>query len=128
MRPYQWTGRARRFAGKQFSIGDGAAIPDLLRNQASRSSRTLDYTQQFFSPGGISSREFVVSAFARQQRPRPSDTRAVERRAVFMFSITVAVVAIPTEAIGKLHRQQLVDDLDRVQNPRIIRRAQTEAH
>ncbi len=45
-----------------------------------------------------------------------------------MFSVTVAVVAIPTRTLGKFNAQQFIDDLDRVDHSRIVGRAQAEAH
>src|ERR1700683_3468996 len=69
-----------------------------------------------------------MSSFTRQKRPRSPDAIAVEGRAVLVLPVSVVVVAIPSRSVGKVYAQQRIDDPNRVQNSRIIRRAQPEAH
>ena len=45
-----------------------------------------------------------------------------------MLAVAVAVVAIPSRSVRKICAENLIDDLDRVQNSGIVRRAQAEAH
>jgi len=64
----------------------------------------------------------------RRAAARAADAAAVERRAVLVFSVSVAVVAVPAGALRQLDFQQSVDDFDRVQNAGIVGGAQSEAH
>jgi len=45
-----------------------------------------------------------------------------------VLTVSVAVVAIPARTLRKFYAQQFIDNLDRVDHPRIVGRAQAEAH
>src|SRR5580692_1215090 len=68
-----------------------------------------------------------MGALTGQQRPGPSDSCAVERGAIFVFAVAVAIVAIPRWTVRKVYAEKLIDDLDGVQDSRIVGRAQAEA-
>ena len=68
-----------------------------------------------------------MSAFSGEQRPGAADAGAIEGRAVFVFAVSIAVVAVPARALRELHAQQSVDDANRIQNAGIIGGAQSEA-
>jgi hypothetical protein len=56
------------------------------------------------SGGDITRRQFIMRAFAGEQRPWPSDARAVESGSVLVFTVAVAVVAIPRRSLRQSTR------------------------
>ena len=69
-----------------------------------------------------------MRALSGKERPRPADARTVERAAVIVFAIAVAVIAPPAWSGRQLYLEKRIDDRDRVADARIVRRAQPEAH
>src|ERR1700676_4511550 len=69
-----------------------------------------------------------MGALSGEQGPGAADAGAVEGRAVFVFAVAVAVIAIPARALRQLDRQQRVDGAKSIQNARIIGRAQAKSH
>ena len=128
MRPDQRHGAAGRAAARQLACrGRSApshtcsgsrppppAQPSSVASRRAASSR---------SPRG----ELVMGAFAGQQGPGAADAGAVEGRAVGVLAIAVAGVAVPDRALRQVAAQQGVDDLDGVDDARIVGRPQPEA-
>src|SRR5579859_4581692 len=69
-----------------------------------------------------------MSAFSGKQRPWTADAGSVEGGAVFMFAVAVAVVTVPAGSLRQFDREERVNGAQRVQNARIIGRAQAKAH
>src|SRR5690242_6025034 len=66
--------------------------------------------------------------FARQKWPGTPDSRAIKGRPIFVFTIAVAVVAIPAGSLRKFDGEQGVDRPQRIDDPRIVGGAQSEPH
>ena len=99
---------AGRAAELQELLGDSVLVPDLLRNQSDAHRELLHRAQigRRVSAG----RQLVVAALARQQRPQPSHTPPLERRAILALPVAVVVVAVPARAGRRLCFQHRVDD------------------
>ena len=69
-----------------------------------------------------------MAALAGQQRPGTADAGAVERAAVFVLAIAVAVVAAIGGTLRRLHLEQPFGDLERVLDPGIVGVAQPQAN
>ena len=69
-----------------------------------------------------------MRAFAGKQGPTPANACAVKRMAVFVFAVTIVIVAVPNRPGRRVHFQQGVDHLNRIDNMGIIRRAQAKAN
>src|SRR5262245_41670003 len=67
-----------------------------------------------------------MSAFAGKQGPRASDDGAVKWAAIVVLTIAIVIVATPGGAALRLDFEQMIDDLDRVENARVVCRAQAE--
>src|SRR6266540_5829082 len=120
MRPHERHRRARRSAIEKIPLRQIDAVPDLLGNQPARARlrgyRLPQSLGDVAPPGG----ELVVRAFADQQRPAAADASAVERRAVFMLTVPVAVIAMPDRPGGGLALEQPVDYGNGVDDARIV--------
>jgi hypothetical protein len=64
----------------------------------------------------VSGDQFVVATFAGQQGPSAPPTRTVERSSIIVFTITVAIVAMPGRAIRCFSLEQCVRHSDTVAN------------
>jgi hypothetical protein len=89
---------------------------------------SLHRREQLLGRGMIAGRDLVMRTLAGQQRPRPADSDAVERPAVHMLAIAVAVVTMPARSGRQLDLQQGIDYTQRIADTRIVRCAQAEAH
>ena len=87
------------------SLGNVWRIPDLLGNHpaiARERFHRLDQSPRLlFTAGG----EFVMSAFAGEQRPGTTDSRSVERRAICVFAVAIVVVSMPARAVRRFDLQ-----------------------
>src|SRR5215472_820925 len=128
MRPHQRARRASGLAEEKFPIRDISAIPDLLRQQTTAIGRKFHRSQQLLRAGDVSRRKLVMRSLSSEQRPGAADSRAVEGRTIHMLSVAVVVVAVPARPLRQFHFQQSVDHLNGIQNLRVIRHAQPEAH
>src|SRR6185437_13936214 len=117
-----------RFPQKQLAIGDICAVPYLLGKQPAAIGRGFDRLLQFLRDSRISSRQFVVCAFSRQQGPGAANAGSIKRRTVGMLSVSIVVVAVPARTLRNSHLQQCIEDFNRVQNPGIVWCAQSESH
>ena len=77
---------------------------------------------------GSAGREFVMGALSGKERPQSADARTVERAAVIVLAIAVAVIAPPAWSGRQLYLEKRIDHRDGVADARIVRRAQPEAH
>src|SRR5208283_5137500 len=73
-------------------------------------------------------RQSIMRALSGQQWPGPADAGSVEGGAIFVLAVAVAVIAVPARSLGQFHAEQGVDRAQRVEDARIIRRAQAETH
>src|SRR6266487_6832763 len=123
MCPYKRHRRTRRPAVEKVALRKISAVPDLLRNQPARAR--LGGHRLSESPGDVAPAggKLVVRAFADQQRPATPDAGAVERRAVLMLAVPVAVIPMPHRPGDCLALEQAVDDGDGVDDARIVRGA-----
>src|SRR5437867_1474542 len=123
MCPYKRHRRTRRPAVEKVALRKIAAIPNLLWNQPARARLRGHRLSE--SPGDLAPArgELVVRAFADQQRPAAADASAVERRAVLMLAVPVAVIPMPHRTGGGLALKQMIDDRDGVDDARIVRGA-----
>src|ERR1039458_6850358 len=69
-----------------------------------------------------------MRSLTRQQRPGTTNSSAVERRAVFVLSISIAVVAVPVWAGRQFDAQHRIDHLDGVEYSWVVGPTQAEAH
>src|SRR5690348_13443900 len=126
--PHQGSRRPGGASAKQLSGGDVLLVPYLLGNQSPLLREIFHRLQEGAGNIGTTRSEFVEGALSGQQRPRPSNAGAVKRRSVFVFSIAVAVVAIPARALWQLDAEHSVDNFDRIEYSGIARRTQPKAH
>ena len=118
--------RACGVARLEESIGDRRAVPHLFGQQARRAGHR-DHGRQIRRRVGTGLRR-VVAPLAGEERPGSAGTGAVERAAVVVLAVTVAVVPAIRDARRQLDRQQLVDQGDGVDDARIERLAEPEPH
>lgn len=102
--------------------------PSSARAEALCPSRSLKRLQKPFGHVAIASRQLVMRALARQQGPWTPLADAIERAAIRMFAIAVTRVAIPERTLRQIDLQLMVDDLYRVEDPRIISGPQPKAN
>ena len=123
MCPYERHRATRWSPVEQVTLGNIVAVPHLLRNQPARAR--LGGYRLSESPGDIAPAggELVVRAFADQQRPAAADAGAVERRAILVLAVPVAVIPTPHRTGCGLALEQMIDDGDRVDDARIVRGA-----
>ena len=69
-----------------------------------------------------------MRAFAGEQRPGAADAGAVERAAVRLLAVAVGGVAVPERPLRQLDLQRVVDRPHGVDDMRVVRGAQAEAH
>src|SRR6266436_4019995 len=69
-----------------------------------------------------------MGALSGKERPQSADAGTVERAAVVVLAIAVAVIAPPAWAGRQLYLEKRIDHRDGVADARIVRRAQSEAH
>src|ERR1700727_3775097 len=122
MRPDEGHRRARRLAGRELSFGNGRRVPYLLGNEASRACLRLDRREQRLRLLALSRRKRVVRPFARQERPDAADPDPVEGPPVRLLAVAVEVIAAPAGPLRQLDLEQAIDDRNRVENARILRR------
>ena len=67
--------------------------------------------------------QFVMCAFARQQGPTAADAGALEGAAVSGFAVSVMGLTVPDRAGGGFGFERCVDDLDGVDDARVVRSA-----
>ena len=103
-------------------------IPDLFGDHASGASECLHGLQEPARLVGSPGSQLEVRPLAGEQRPCPTDADAVERRAVRVLAVAVAVVPVPARPAGQLDAQQGIDRADRRDDARIVGRPQAEAH
>src|SRR5258705_11329214 len=63
--------------------------------------------------------QLIVSALARQQRPRAPDAGSLVGTTVFSLSIAIIVVTTPARSKWRFHFQYVVDHLQRIFDQRI---------
>ena len=128
VRPGERHAGTRGMAVEQVVFGDVVRIPHLLWNHAALAGLPCDGLQQLqctFPPTGG---EFVVRAFTSEQRPASADTTLVEGPPVSFFAITVIGRAMLRGAGLRLNTQRGIQQLHRVDDAGIVRRAQPHPH
>src|SRR5262249_33059283 len=88
----------------------------------------LQCAQQALGFRGSAGRELVMGALSGKERPQSADARTVERAAVVVLDIAVAVIAPPAWSGRQLYLEKRIDHRDGVADARIVRRAHPEAH
>ena len=114
--------------GSSSTSGIGVAVPHLLGQQLARARAGLQRREQPLRLGAAAGRQLVVRPLAGQQRPDAADAGAVIGAAVLVLAVAVAVIAAPAGPVRQFDPQHVIDHLHRVDNARIVRRAQAEAH
>src|SRR2546421_5783995 len=69
-----------------------------------------------------------MGALSGKERPQSADARTIERAAVVVLAIAVAVIAPPARPGRQLYLEKRIDHRDGVADARVVRRAQPEAH
>ena len=95
VRPDERPRRARALPEEQFAFGDVGRCPRSAPGEPAVARECLKRPRESVARVEASGRKFVVRALAGQQWPRAADSGAVERAAVGVFAVTVAVVAMP---------------------------------
>src|SRR5205823_9018408 len=75
-----------------------------------------------------SGRQFVVTAFSRQDWPATSNACTIKSLTVIFLPVTIVIVTTPTRALWQIILEHSIDDFDRIANDRIVRVANTETH
>src|SRR4051812_41965757 len=102
MRPGERHGGAGRPAAEQLPSGNVGRVPDLFGQQVAVAREALERAEQRLRGGAIAGSQLVMRALPGQKRPRPSDSGAVERTAVLVLAVAVAVVAPPARTGGQV--------------------------
>src|SRR5690242_2036241 len=92
--------RARGSAANQLPLGNIRCVPDLLWNEIAVARETFQCREKSLCPRSIAGGQLVVSALAREQRPRTPETSTVESRPILVLTVAVPVVAPPTWTRG----------------------------
>src|SRR5207245_7472665 len=72
--------------------------------------------------------QFVMAAFAGQNRPAAAHTAAVKSAAVALLSIAIVIIATPPRSLRQVALDYAVDHFDGVAHDRIVGAANTEPH
>src|ERR1700722_14032299 len=127
--PHQWAGGASGLSAEKFERGNVGSIPDLFGKEAAVSAGGIfHHCEERLGFVTVSASESVMTALAGEQGPGASDAGTVEGRAVFVFAVAVAVIAIPARALRQLDREQRVDGAKRIQYAGIVGGTQAKAH
>ncbi len=113
---------------EQLPLRNVRAVPDLLREQTAVPGEGLERLRQLFGCARASGRQLVVRALAGEKRPRAADAGPIERCAVAVFAVTVALVAVPRRPVRRVDLERRVDDRDGAHDTRIVWRAKPEPH
>ena len=70
--------------------------------------------------------QFVVAAFAREDRPRAAHARAIECRAIVLLAVSIVVVAAPAGSLRQIASENAIDHLKRIEHHRVVRIANSE--
>ena len=99
-------------------------VPELLGKHTALVGHAFEHVDvwQRIASGG----QFVVAAFACEDRPRAAHARAIERRAIILLAVSVVVVAAPAGALRKLAPNGPVDHLKRIEHQRVVCIANSE--
>ena len=98
--------------------GDIVVVPDLLGEHAADGAVALvgaDERLRIAASG-----ELEVGALATQQGPAAALAVAEVRAAVFLLPVTVVVIASPGRAEGRCVLEAMIDDLERVDDERVV--------
>src|ERR1700733_9364604 len=127
--PDQWASGTGGLAAKELERGNVGDVPDLFGQEAALpGGRIFHYGKKCLCLVAVPGRQGVMGALSGKQRPRAANARPVEGGAIFMLTVAVSVVAIPARSLRQLDRQQRVNGPKRVQNARVIGRAQAKPH
>src|SRR5215831_17674870 len=100
---------------EQFFLRNVRRIPDLFRNEPTRTCLSFNHSQKFLGGFAIATSQFVVSALTGEQRPAPSNAGPIERSAVRVFAIAVVVVPMPDRACRRAALEQGIDHDNSIQ-------------
>src|SRR5882757_11146169 len=112
MRPDQRHGAAGGLAGFQPARRYRWPVPDLFGNESPRPSHARHRRE--IRQGILPEHQVEMAALAGQQWPGTAYADAVERAAVLVLAIAVAVIAAIGGAQRRLHLEQSLGDLERV--------------
>src|SRR5204862_7927162 len=70
--------------------------------------------------------QFVMTAFAGQNRPAATHTAAIKSTAVVLLSIAIVIIATPPRSLRQVAFNHPVNDFDGVAHDRIVGAANTE--
>ncbi len=110
------------------ALRDVLRVPDLLRNHPGFAGLARYGAQQLQRILVVARSDLVVSTLARKKRPATPNARLLEGAAIGLLSISTFRRAGPPRAGRRLMLQGCIDDLDRVEDARIIRRTQAETY
>src|ERR1019366_10031373 len=128
MRPDERHRRAGSSSKEQLTLRDVRRVPDLLGNHPALVGEGFQGTREAARLVAVSRRELVVGALTDEQGPRSTHAGAVERCAVFVLAVPIAVVAAPRGTVGRLDLQESIDDAQRVEDPRVTGLAKTKTN
>ena len=89
---------------------------------------TFKCRKQSLGPGLVARGEFVMRPLAGQKGPAASNPGTVERPAVFVLTVAVAIVAMPARSWGQIDLQERVDCPHGVENARVVCGSQPETY
>ena len=124
MRPAERVGRADGLTSFKITPWQIIIVPELLGKHTAGIGHAFEHVDvsQRIASGG----QFVVAAFARENWPRATHARAIERRAIVLLAVSIVVVAAPAGALRKLAPENAVDHLKRIEHQRVVRIANSE--
>src|SRR5579872_2371161 len=124
MRPYQRHGGAGWLSRLEPAAGQRWPIPDLLGDEPARAGHARHHLE--VGQGIFAAQQLEMRALAGEQRPCATDTGAVEGATVGLLAVAVAVVAVIRNSLRRLDLEKPVRDLERAEDPGIIRFPQAE--
>src|SRR5215469_16148975 len=126
MRPAKRHRRAGRGTAFHSRARQILAIPYLFSEHATLVGKILHCLEErFWVPAGG---EFVVAAFACQNRPATAYARSVECAAIILLAVAIVIVTTPSRPLRQIVFEHAIDNLDRVAHERIVRTANAESH
>ena len=118
MRPEKRTCRASRAAASHVHVRPVVFIPDLLGEQTGSVRKPFHRVE--IGARIAAGRKFVVTAFAREQRPRSAAAPLHKRTAVGPLAVSIMVVTMPARAVRRVHFEDFIDNSKAIDNQRII--------
>src|SRR5512135_3285030 len=100
MSPDKGHGRTGRPSEKEFSFRYVGGVPYLLRDHSSLIRKGCHHLHKPVRLCLVSDCKFVMCTLSCEKRPEPSDSRAIEWRAILVFAVAIVVITVPRRAEG----------------------------